>query len=425
VRGGADGFDVVDAAGRVVVHGAGVPRAAIALGGALGASLGTGGALIATDTTLFALTTTPATPALVVSALDGALDPVVDLAQVGDTLWLATTTGLFRYDATHFDELRLAGQRLPSAHLTAPVAVDGATMLVAGTARGLFAIANEPTLRVLDLGVADAVSVAADVDGGLWVVTGGRVLQRYPWGVWAEWLFADDVVAVAAARHTRDVWLTVGDRLVHARDGSFRGAGAAPTSLTATVDGAAVVVVGADGAHRLREGRSLRIDALREAEVLLSTSTVTVRALPRGLGATLVVTLDGVASGAPTAGETTLSVDPTTLSPGVHRLTATATYPDGDRHVVERDFFAQTAAFPTWRSDVQPVFDAVCSACHTPAGGAHLLNGSDLWRGEINQILRALEPDPATGFAEMPHGDPLSEDDRRRIRLWAATGMQE
>jgi cytochrome c5 len=400
----------------------------LALQGSLGATVGAGGALIATDTTLFALTTTSGAPLLVVSPLDAALPPVVDLAQVGETLWLATTTGLFRYDAAHFDEVRPAAQSIAAARLTAPVDIDGASMLVAGSARGLFAIASEPTLRVLDLGVPAVDAVAAERDGAVWVVSAGRALPRYPWGAWAEWLFTDDVVGVAASRRSGDVWRTVGHALVHARDGVFRAAGAAPTALTVAVDGAALVARD-DGLHRLREGRSLRVDAPREAEVLLATSMVDVRALPRSLAASVDIELDGAAlpPGAVVLapGEARFTLEPATLSPGLHRLTATATYPDGDVRVVERDFFAQAASFPTWTSDVQPIFDAVCSACHTSTGGAHLLDDSDLWRAEIDTILRALEPDPATGFAEMPLGDPLSDDDRRRVRLWAATGMQE
>jgi cytochrome c5 len=408
----------------VIVQGVGAVRAALALDGALGASLGPGGALVATDAGLFALTTTSGAPQLVVSPLGASLPPVVDLARVGDTLWLATTTGLFRYDAVRFDEVRPAGQPVIDADLAGPVFVDGAAVVVAASTRGLFAIESSPALRVLDLGVDDVGAVTADVDGGLWVTTAGRLWQRRASGDWGEWLSFDDVVAVAAAPRTSDVWLIVGDALVHARDGVFRGAGRAPLRLAASTNGAALVVRD-DGLRRLREGRALNVDPLREAEVIVNPTLVSARALPRHLAATLVVSLDDVALGLATTAEATFTLDPTTLAPGLHRLTTTATYPDGDVRVVERDFYAQTAVFPTWTNDVRPVFDAVCSACHTPAGGARLLDSSARWRAEIDAILRALEPDPETGFAAMPLGDPLSDDERRRIRLWAATGMQE
>jgi hypothetical protein len=416
VRGdGADGFEVVGSRGEVLVRGAGTPRAACVVEGALASALGAGGALIATDTTLLALSTTGGISVLAPSPLGARTGPVVDLKEVGDTLWIGAVGGLYRYDATRFEEVRPGGVPLAAAQLAGPLSIDGTPLVVAANDRGVFAVGGDAILRAFDLGVASPVAVDVDSRGTLWVVAGGRLLERSAAGDWLPWLFAEDVGSVTAGRRATDVWLSVGADLVHVEGGVFSVAGPAPITFLAADDGAALVVRAGGVIERLREGRSVRLEAPREAEVLETVTLVDARALPRSLQADLAFALDGVSvpAGAP------ISLDPMQLSPGLHRLVATATYPDGDVLRVERQFFALTAVFPTWTDDVRPVAESVCSACHTPSGGAHLLENSDQWRAEIDRIVEALDS------GEMPLGDPLSEEDRLRIRLWAATGMQE
>jgi hypothetical protein len=413
--GGADGFEVVGANGEILARGAGTPRAARVIEGALTSALGEGGALIATETALLALSTTGGTSVLAPSPLGARTGPVVDLMEVGDTLWIAAAGGLYRYDATRFEEVRPGGVPLAAAQLAGPLSIDGTQLVVAASDRGVFAVGGDATLRAFDLGVASPVAVDVDARGTLWVVAAGRLLERSAAGDWLQWLFAEDVGSVTAGRRATDVWLSVGADLVHVEGGVFSVAGPAPTTFLAADDGAALVVRADGVVERLREGRSVRLEAPREAEVLETVRLVDARALPRSLQAELALVLDGVSipAGAP------LSLDPTQLSPGLHRLVATATYPDGDVLRAERQFFALTADFPTWTDDVLPVAEGVCSACHTPTGGAHPLENSDQWRAEIDRIVEALDS------GEMPLGEPLSEEDRLRIRLWAATGMQE
>lgn len=404
-------FTVVDASGAERVSGSGAPRAAVALDDeALGGPV----SLIATDEALWVFSLTGEGPAVVArSPLGDATGPIAALLAIDDVLWLAADSGLYRYTVDTFEEVRLLGEPVVSATLAGPLPLNGTLCLVVAREGRLFAIENEAVSAAFDLGLDGVTAFGVDNRGALWATTAGAVLERSFDGLWIERYFDADVVMVAAARRSSDVWMIVGDRAVHARAGVFLDAGEAPTSVRAAVDGSAVVVTTSRQAARWREGRSVRVEQPAEAEILQAAVRLQVRSLPRFVESEVRTQLDGQPI------ENDAMLDPAVLAPGLHRLVVTSTWGDGVVRETERQFFARAASFPTWQSNIRQIFERSCSSCHTITGGAHVLDQSASWRLEIDRIVEVLDS------GEMPLGRTLPDEDRRAVRLWAATGMQE
>jgi mono/diheme cytochrome c family protein len=84
-------------------------------------------------------------------------------------------------------------------------------------------------------------------------------------------------------------------------------------------------------------------------------------------------------------------------------------------------FYATSRDVPTYDTDIQPLYDAVCSRCHSPQGGARLLDSVVRWRDEIDGVLSAL----GDGLMPPSEGERLTPAQVARIQLWKDTGMQE
>ena len=408
-RGGT--FTILDSSGTELLSGTGAPRAALALDDE---ALGGPASLIATDEALWVASLHgdgPHVPAR--SPLGDATGPIAALLVVDDVLWLAAESGLYRYTVDTFEEVRLLGEPIVSATLAGPLALDGILHVVVVRDGRLFAIENEAVAAAFDLGLDGVTAYGVDNRGALWATTAGAVLERSTDGFWTERYFDADVVTVAAARRSSDVWMIVGNRAVHARAGVFLDAGEAPASVRVAADGSAVVVTTSRQAARWREGRSVRVEQPEEAEIIQASVLLQVRSLPRSVESDVRTLLDGQPI------ENDAVLDPAVLAPGLHRLVVTSSWRDGVVRETERQFFARAASFPTWQSNIRPIFERSCSSCHTIAGGAHVLDQSALWRLEIDRIIEVLDS------GEMPLGRTLPDEDRRVVRLWAATGMQE
>lgn len=95
---------------------------------------------------------------------------------------------------------------------------------------------------------------------------------------------------------------------------------------------------------------------------------------------------------------------------------------------------------PSYAGDVLPIFQAHCVGCHQPAKAsgaynmtsfANLLAGGDRGQaavvpGKPDESLLVTLITPANGSAEMPmDGDPLSDEEIKRIRQWIASGAKD
>lgn len=383
--------------------------------------------LIATSEGLFSLQQ----GTLARSPVDDVVSGVDLLASHTGALWLGVTTGddagVYRYTKTDLVKVALGGVSIIPRRLVAGAVVDGHLAAVVDDGSHLVAlIETEGALSAREIATSAVAGLAVTGGGDVWFVVDGALHHRTPRGQQSEVLLPKSVgavVDVAGAAGKPDLWIATETGLIHGSiDGavaSYDDAGSAVAALVAGGDGDVVVVrdvAAAPALSRLVAGRSVRFGGVVEAGLLDDgvVTTATVVALPQRLNATLEVSLDGAPSTSPP-----LALDPAVLFPGPHTLTATATYPDGGVVTGERVFFAGTRKLPTWNDEIRVIYDDVCARCHSPQGGAHLLDESDLWRGEIDSIINALDD------GVMPPGAPLDEEQRRTIRLWRTTGMQE
>jgi hypothetical protein len=73
---------------------------------------------------------------------------------------------------------------------------------------------------------------------------------------------------------------------------------------------------------------------------------------------------------------------------------------------------------PTWRTQVAPVFQRVCSHCHLPGGSADIdLSTPATWRTEHDEIVRRV----IVTRTMPPAGTDLGDADRHALETWLST----
>ena len=113
---------------------------------------------------------------------------VIDIAQTSDGyLWIATGTGLARFDGTQFEIFSKPSGTLPSSYVTR-LAADTDGSLWIGTAGGLVHWHDdkfEVTGREAGLDAEPITDLVADHQGRIWIVSKGK-LWRYHSGLFSE-----------------------------------------------------------------------------------------------------------------------------------------------------------------------------------------------------------------------------------------------
>jgi signal transduction histidine kinase/ligand-binding sensor domain-containing protein len=105
-------------------------------------------------------------------ALPLPLSPITALATTGDTLWLGTSRGLFRYEGGKLQPI--AG--LANEAIVTLLAHDGELLI--GTATGLDRLANDRVTHVAGLPQDQVTALRRDRDGNLWIGTYGNGVFR-------------------------------------------------------------------------------------------------------------------------------------------------------------------------------------------------------------------------------------------------------
>jgi hypothetical protein len=104
------------------------------------------------------------------------------------------------------------------------------------------------------------------------------------------------------------------------------------------------------------------------------------------------------------------------LAAGLHTLTISARTEHGEtQRRLHFDMQVEDATELSWASDVQPIFNARCSKCHS-AGPGHPLNSYALWSAEKTKIIAAVVE------LRMPADGPLDPTQIQTIQRWAAAG---
>jgi len=153
---------------------------------------------------------------------------VHDLAQTSDgTLWIASDTGLFRFDGIHF------------VHVASPpglrLSVDSANTLFAPRSGGLW-IGVTGLMFMKDGAIAEYVpgnelpdgtvrTIAEDADGAIWAGT-SLGLARFANGRWqtvgSDWSLPPGTIEQLLVDHRGTLWVRVASRLLYLSRGSSR-----------------------------------------------------------------------------------------------------------------------------------------------------------------------------------------------------------
>lgn len=267
---------------------------------------------------------------------------------------------------------------------------------------------------------ADATidAIAANDEGGVWLVVDGALWHLDPDGAWTPFELPFTINAIVGHPLAPDLWLDAAGALWQYREGRFRPVEGIPAyaGLRAEVDGS-VLLYGPAGLHRVRPGRFLAVLGLNDGDLVDRDTTVTFEPTRPDLVDAVEYTLDGGDAVALDAAPYTLALSPVELAEGPHTLRVTAIYSDGERIDVELAFRIQGP--PTWDDDIGPIYVEHCEQCHGERGGAHRMDTLEIWQDEFDDIVDAitnnrmpLPPNPAVPPAQL-----------ELIQSWGATGF--
>jgi hypothetical protein len=347
------------------------------------------------------------------SPLDEALDaPAEGLWADGASLWLQAGRAL------RWSRGELVQVDLDDAPATGPIVAgaphrDGeVTWVRAGADR----VALDEGLAAVDaIAVAEGSDFAVDGRGTAWFTEDGVLLRRALGDAVPEPTGLDGVDRVMAHPADKHVWVRtgtgawVGDdaRLapVELPEGDWLAADASGRLLLATGDGVlrvepapAVRILDADGV--LRQPTALVVAPSRMADVEEVRLTLGDEAFDL------------------TGPPFTHQVVPADHPPGPLDLTVEVRWTDGETARAVQRLTLEDGTV-TWAEDVQPLYQARCSACHTAEDAVPLSAPAD-WTARFDEVLEQV----TTGA--MPLGpETLSDDEIDLLRAWEDAGFPE
>ena len=162
---------------------------------------------------------------------EGAPQSIYALAQSADGyLWIASTSGVYRFDGVTFEHIPLRAPQAESWRATALLSARDGTIWV-GYENGVLATYRDGALRLeADVPKTDAFTMrfAQTRDGAIWVAAGrkGNALLRRAGGRWAaigsDWGLPDDWVVDLTAVSDGSLWVTTLGAILRLRNGSRR-----------------------------------------------------------------------------------------------------------------------------------------------------------------------------------------------------------
>lgn len=340
----------------------------------------------------------------------------------GQELWLAGETGLAVWSAGRVRHLRPEGLPTAQCVMTSGAQVDGEDavwLACQGTLYALTRTAFGYRAHVQDE-VIGARALAADDNQTVWSVDGeGTVWSRSSVGVWRSHDFASNVESVFGAGN--GVWFQTMTGLWHHDNSGFaQVTSPAVTSVYAGLPAGQVLLQTAAGFIRGFTHREIRIAGLQPGALLQAATRLTLHPVEPERVQQVTMTLgdDEVVLDSDWGFE----LDPAALDrDGSYNLVTTAIYDDGEevQAMLHFSYFAGPA--PTWLGDVNSIFDDHCSVCHGVGGGARVLDSSQAWQAEIEDIINNVK----SGRMPLPPNRLLSTEQIERIEGWKAAGYPE
>jgi hypothetical protein len=380
---------------------------------------------------------------LVPSPLGEVIDgPALAFVVDGESLWLSTRSALHRVVDGAMRTIRVPGLDLASPLLARGVAPQGG--LWVGSRDGVISLSpvGEGLSATL---VSPRAPSALGVDalGQVWILSSGRVHRRASGGdaSWQTFGLEPTPDLILAAPESAHVWLVGDGVLFHAVDGNWaRVEPAPPRALAYAVRPDGTLLIGSgNGLSAISPGRLISLSGLRPRATLEGPTVIEIRVSDPEL-ATIEAAVDGTSRATTLEGEGSgrafrLTLEPTSLSRGLHTLEVTATYgDDGTRLAASLQF---EVMYVTWQDEIEPLFEARCSNCHNDVAGAStaILTSPESWESRFDCILcRVIVPiDPSSpecracdDFAsQMPPGGKLSDTDIDHLRRWRLEGFRK
>jgi len=350
-------------------------------------------------------------------------------------LWIAADDGLRLWRDEEAFTIRLDGFPTQNARLAYGAPWDGQAALWVSSASTVYALISTGTVTHAQASLRGYAmdELKVDFEGSVWGISDGRIFSRSWSNEWIEHTGLGEITDLAGHRDTNQLWIkTKNDGIWSHRSGRFQPIKWENTSLTLDRVGTSTlsfvglpegqaVLQAAQNYFVLTPGRYIELAGLEEGQLLTSTVTVEIKFSDRLVVDTIKAFVD----------EDTLEVDASTaqfqvspvgLADGTHLVRVEVSYKDGapSTHTVRR-FSVYRLALPTWTLDIYPMFQQKCEVCHGLRGSARLLNAQQIWRTEIDRILRVLR----SGTMPLPPDPPLTMPEIEKIEGWRAGGYLE
>jgi len=356
------------------------------------------------------------------AALEGASVHAVSVSEVA--VWMTSDKGLHRWADGQIQTLELPGIDCRDAQIVHGPPLHGKPALwiaSEGRVAGLVQAVSGFQAEIVREG-HPVDRMVADGEGHLWTLAGGRLHRREPSGVWRLLRLDAAVAEVRANPGASPVWIQLADGgIVQGSAGAFRVLVDLPAGALSAADDEGNAWLWGDALHRVVPGRPITLSGIGEGALVYSAMTVRVDVAFADQVESLEARVGD--QGLPVEdfdGHWEVTLDPAITGFGPQVLEVTASFADGaPDSQATLGFVAEEP--PTWGEDVQPIYQASCSPCHSSSYSVHPLDSPELWANEIDSILwmvsRGLMP-------EKPYS-PLTSEEVALVEAWADAGFPE
>ena len=308
------------------------------------------------------------------------------LSPDGERLWIETSLGLYRWDSDGLVEVTIDGEPVTRGFAVGGVATGQSVVWVA-TDDAIHAVpVAGGTVRVTH--PVQASGLASDGYGLTWVLVGDDLFRVSREGELRD-IGRSGVTHLLANPNDPFIWFGADDGWWRVRGLIAQQLSTEPVSEPIGLDTAGRLWTESDdGADRLAVERPIVLTGLSRGNVLDLERTLTVQPTDADAVSTVGVKLDDAP--VEVGSDLTFGLDPSELEPGLHDLTITVAWLDGDVRSAARSIFVGLPFDVTWTDHIEPLHESRCARCHTD-GTETIITDFASWRSRYGDILEQVE----------------------------------